>query len=150
MSATDRYEGLFANYDKVLLEKIRWGIERAISKEAIMNSKVETWEDLVTGGLVVRVSGFIWGETFFDRVVEYPETWWDHTKMEINRKVIGRINKVLPKFFQLGRLGYRMKREEFKSSVLYPEFVLPEEYTGKHVFSHSYRHDSYCSKDEIL
>jgi hypothetical protein len=72
----------FVNTQEVVLERIKFGVRLAASKELLEVNVDEIVEEM-SNRVAFFVHGFIWGETgsVHHKEVKYPKNWWQAFKL---------------------------------------------------------------------
>jgi len=118
-----------AQYDELILEKVRIGLSEYISKEQILNFNIEIIGDNLTDSIIFKIRGFLMGEKLREEKrnwrVSYPSSWWQMLKEQYFPKWL------LKKY----PVKYTIKKRKvtFKVYEVYPKLPIAiPKYTDSH------------------
>ena len=118
----------YVQYKELVLEKIKFGLSRHISKAQLMDMKIERTEGFICDDIVFAIRGYLSGEKLREEKrnwkIKYPSSWWQMFKEQYFPQWL--INKFPIKYI------IKRRRVTFKVYELYPQFpvVKPTWATG--------------------
>ena len=111
-----------APYETVTLEKVRIGLNTAISPH-LLESDVRLAEDLLTNHIMVEIRGMVWAEkeSVKHQEVKYPADWWQAFK---ERWFRGWMRRRWPIRYCIVSLDVRAIYPDFKPAMSHREMRL--------------------------
>ncbi len=112
--------------EQTVLNKIRYVVNQKVSRYLLDSIEVDRYVEMVSGEIVYRVEGHVYGEQR-SQVVEYPRGWWQAFKL-----------RWFPKFL-LTRFPVINTKIKVEFDTVFPDFDPPEQ-LGQ-IVVHSYRRE---------
>jgi len=91
--------------DRIILDKIRIGMETTIPKACIQDLKLEKVSDFIAGDITYRLHGFLLGKQNMG-YVSYYSNWWQELR-----------TKILPKWYLKKKPS---TKEKITFDIIYP------------------------------